>query len=206
LLGTKTPVVVADQSDNVGGGAPGDSTAALRWLLDHGAQDVALAILYDPEVVRIARKAGQGATLSVRLGGKLGPTSGDPLDLQVRVLSTRDRYRHAMAQDSGAPWFFSAGDVVALRCGTVDIVVGSERCQCFGPSIFSDLGIDPRRKRLLIPKSYQHFYSEFASIAGDIIYMAAPGAVPPDPRQIPYRRLDTRRLFPWVEDPRSDVK
>lgn len=31
--------------------------------------------------------------------------------------------------------------------------------------------------------------------------MAAPGAVMPDPKQIAYRRLDTARLYPWVEDP-----
>ena len=97
--------------------------------------------------------------------------------------------------------FFPAGDVVALRCGGIDIVVSSERCPCFSPAIFSDLGIDPKRKRLLIPKSNQHFYNAFAPIAGEVIYMAAPGAVPPDPRQIRYRRLDTTRLYPWADDP-----
>jgi len=47
---------------------------------------------------------------------------------------------------------------------------------------FSDLGIDPSRKRILIPKSYQHFYAAFSAIAAEIIYMAAPGAVAPDAR------------------------
>jgi microcystin degradation protein MlrC len=201
LASKNTPVVVADQSDNIGGGAPGDSTFALHWLLDHRAEDVAMAIFYDPGVVEIAKNAGKGSTISVRLGGKLGRFSGTPVDIEVAVLSTLDNYMHALPQQIGEPWLFPVGDVVALRCGSIDIVVGSERCQCFSPSIFSDLGIDPKRKRLLIPKSYQHFYSGFASIAGEIIYMAAPGAVAPDPKQIPYRRLDTSRLYPWVDDP-----
>lgn len=196
------PVVVADQSDNTGGGAPGDATFALRWLLDHQVQNVALAILHDPEVVKIARKAGVGATLPVRLGGKIGTSSGAPLDIEVTVLSMLDNYMHAFPQDSGEPALFPVGHVVALRCADgIDVIVGSERCQCFSPSIFSDLGIDPRTKRLLIPKSYQHFYSAFRSIAAEVIYMAGPGAVPPDPRQIPYRRLNTHRLYPWVQDP-----
>jgi microcystin degradation protein MlrC len=205
LTSKNIPVVVADQSDNTGGGAPGDSTYALRWLLDHQAEDVAMAIFYDPEVVKVANKAGKGSTLPVRLGGKMGPSSGDPVDIEVTVLSTRDNYMHAFPQQSGEPWLFPVGDVVALGCGSIDLVVGSKRCQCFAPSIFNDLGIDPKGKRLLIPKSYQHFYSAFAPIAGEVIYMAAPGAVGPDPRQIPYRHLETDRLYPWIEDPLEQI-
>jgi microcystin degradation protein MlrC len=201
LASTRTPVVVADQSDNAGGGAPGDATFALRWLLDHGAEHVAMAIFYDPEVVKITRKAGKGAVLPVRLGGKSGPSSGDPVDIEVTVVSILADYIHQFPQQSGAPALFPAGTVVALRCGTIDIVVSSERCQCFCPSIFSDLGIDPSRKRLLIPKSVQHFYRAFAPIAGEVIYMATPGAVAPDPKLIPYHRLDKSNMYPWVENP-----
>jgi microcystin degradation protein MlrC len=201
LASRKAPVVVADQSDNTGGGAPGDATFALRWLLEHQASEVALAIFYDPEVVKIAKKAGIGARLSVRLGGKVGPSSGAPLDLEVSVLAIREKYLHAFPQQSGEPFLFPAGDVTALRCGGIDLVVSSERCQCFTPVIFSDLRIDAGSKRVLIVKSVQHFHAAFAPIAGEVIYMAAPGAVTPDPRQIIYRALDTTRLYPWVEDP-----
>ena len=200
-----TPVVVADQSDNAGGGAPGDSTFALRWLLEHQARDVAMAIFYDPQVVQIAKKAGHGSTLVVRLGGKLGVMSGNPVDIEVTVLSVLENYQHAFPQQSGKPDLFPLGDVVALRCGSIDIVVSSRRCQCFSPSIFEDLGIDPAQKRLLIPKSTQHFYAAFAPIAGEVIYMAGPGAVSPDPMQIPYRRVNTGGLYPWVEDPLGDA-
>jgi microcystin degradation protein MlrC len=201
-LGSKIyPVVVADQSDNPGGGAPGDATYALRWLLDHDAQDVAMAIFYDPGVVSIAKKAGIGAMINIRLGGKMGCASGTPVDIAVTVLAIMSDYQHAMPQQSGESILYSAGDIVALRCGSVDVIVSSERCQCFGPSIFNDCGIDPTQKRLLIPKSVQHFYGPFSTIASEIIYMAGPGAVAPDPRQISYRILDTSRLYPWTDDP-----
>ena len=197
----KKPVVVADQSDNPGSGAPGDATFALRWLLDYEVKDVAIALFYDPEVVRITKKAGQGAILPIRLGGKLGPSSGMPVDIDATVLSVRNDYHHVFPQQSGEPWWFPTGDTVALRSGSIDIVVSSKRCQCYSPSIFSDFGIDPRSKQLLIVKSVQHFYGAFAPIAGEVIYMAGPGAVAPDPRQAVYRRVDTTRLYPWAEDP-----
>jgi microcystin degradation protein MlrC len=196
-----TPVVVADQSDNAGGGAPGDATFALRWLLDHHIEDAALAIFYDPEVVRLAFKVGSGATLPVRLGGKMGPFSGDPVDLEVTVGAMFRNYLHALPQQSGEPMLFPAGDAVALRHGGIELIVSSERCQCFSPAIFSDFGIDPSRKRLLIPKSAQHFFGSFAPIAAEIIYMAGPGLVAPDPRRFKYEKLDVSRIYPWHENP-----
>jgi microcystin degradation protein MlrC len=203
---TRSPVVVADQSDNCGGGAPGDATYALHWLLEHGASGVAMAIFYDPGVVALAKRAGQGAKLSIRLGGKMGRFSGSPLDLEVTVTAVRENYNHEFPQRSGNPQLYPIGDVAALRCQGIDIVVASERTQCFAPSIFTDLHLDPRERRVLVVKSVQHFYGAFAPIAAEIIYMAAPGAVAPDPRLINYRRLDTTRLYPWAEDPLTAKK
>ena len=82
------PVVVADQADNAGGGAPSDSTFVLRALLERGVKNAAVAMMWDPIVVRLAMSAGVGATMNVRLGGKMGPMSGDPLDLTVTVADT----------------------------------------------------------------------------------------------------------------------
>jgi microcystin degradation protein MlrC len=198
------PVVVADQSDNVGCGAPGDATFALRWLLDHGAPSAALAIVYDPEVARLAAKAGQGAQLSVRLGGKLGPSSGEPIDLEVTVIAVREDYIHELPQRSGSAISFRAGTVASLRHAGIDIVVSSERCQCVSPQIFVDLEIDPTLMQILIPKSSQHFYGAFSPIARAVIYMSAPGAVAPDPRLLQYRRLLTDDMYPWAADPLVD--
>jgi microcystin degradation protein MlrC len=201
LGGTRRPVVVADQSDNPGGGAPADATYVLRWLLEHEVGEVGMAFFYDPEVVRITRSAGKGANLQLRLGGKLGPFSGDPVDLEVTVAGIIENYRQPFPQESGEPRSLYQGTVVALRSAGIDVIVTDGREQCLSPAVFSDLGIDPGTKRLLIPKSAQHFYAAFAPIAAEIVYMSAPGAVVPDPRRIPYRHLETHRLFPWVENP-----
>lgn len=215
---SNNPVVVADQSDNPGGGAPGDATFALRWLLDHGVADAGLAIFYDPEVVKRAMIVGVGACLPVRLGGKLGATSGEPIDLFVEVIGIRKNYKHRWPQQSGEPLTMPIGNVVALRCrnitqysntkahhNEIDLIVSSEPCQCFSPCIFNDLGIDPKQKRLLIPKSTQHFYSAFADLAAKTIYMAGPGAVVPLVKQIPYKNMPMHNKYPWVENPHQSL-
>ena len=57
----------------------------LRALLERGVTNAALGMIWDPVAVAVVMSAGAGATLDLRLGGKMGPMSGDPLDLRVTV-------------------------------------------------------------------------------------------------------------------------
>jgi len=108
-------------------------------------------------------------------------------------------YLHEFPQQGSAPLAVPLGDVAGLECDGVYIIVGSRRSQCFSPKIFFDFGFDALD--IYVPKSTNHFLSGFGPIAGEVIYMAAPGAIPPLVKQIPYKNLDTNRLFPWVDDP-----
>ena len=199
LESDRGPVVLADQADNPGGGAPSDSTFVLRRLLERGVQDAAIAMFWDPVVVRLAHSAGPGANLKVRLGGKMGPMSGDPLDLEVTVTGVIENMTQAWPQEEHA-LIQQCGDAAALNCQGIDIIVNSRRSQVFSPDVFTNFGIDAATKRLLVVKSTQHFYAGFAPIAAEILYMAAPGAVAPIMTDIPYTRVD-RNKFPWVDDP-----
>lgn len=198
------PVLVADQSDNAGGGAPGDSTFALRWLLDHQVDKAACAILYDPQVVKLAIAAGIGSQLLVRLGGKLCVASGDPLDIDVTVTAIEPNYVHLFPQESGDTTWFALGDTVALHCQGIDIVVSSLRCQCYSASVFADLGIPIAERQLIVVKSTQHFYADFAPRCSEVIYMAGPGAVSPNVQLINYHNVPKNSKFPWVDDPFSN--
>ncbi|HMN27376.1 MAG TPA: MlrC C-terminal domain-containing protein, partial [Caldilineaceae bacterium] len=200
LASDKQPVVVADQSDNAGAGAPSDSTFVLRALLARGVTNAAIGMFWDPIVVQLAKAAGVGAKLSVRLGGKMGPMSGDPLDLTVQVKGIiADMIQHWPQQD-GSATPSRCGDSVALECNGIDIIVNSKRTQVLNTDVFTNFGIRVQEKRLLVVKSIQHFYAGFAPIAGEIIYMGAPGAVTPIMEQIPFQRVDLHK-YPWVDDP-----
>ncbi|MBA2667530.1 MAG: M81 family metallopeptidase [Trueperaceae bacterium] len=199
LAAPRGPVVLADQADNAGGGAPGDSTVVLRRLLERGVSDAGLAMIWDPVAVSLANAAGAGATLSLRLGGKMGAASGDPLDVEAHVIGVIDAMKQRWPQKEGAI-MSPCGDAVALRIQGVDVIVASRRTQVFSPDVWTNFGIDPRAKRLLVVKSAQHFHAGFAPIASEIVYMAAPGAVAVDLDQVPYERVDRER-YPWVEDP-----
>ena len=202
LANPKAPIVVADQADNPGGGAPSDSTFALRELLRRGVTNAGVAMMWDPIVVNLAKAAGVGATLRVRLGGKMGPMSGDPLDLTVTVTGILDKMVQGWPQQGADPLPIQCGDAVALHCQGIDIIVNNKRGQVFSPDVFRNFGIDPLQKKLLVVKSTQHFYAGYAPIAAEIIYMAAPGAITPRMKEIGFTRVDLNK-YPWVDDPLS---
>ncbi|SEO17590.1 Microcystin degradation protein MlrC, contains DUF1485 domain [Salinihabitans flavidus] len=189
------PVVLADVSDNAGGGAPSDATFLLRAMLERGMQGVATGIFWDPVVVRICKEAGEGATLPIRLGGKCGPVSGDPLDLTVTVR----RVASGLTQRFGelpAP----LGEVVWLHCDGIDILVNDTRTQTFHPEAFENMGIRLAERKYVCVKSSNHYQAGFAPIASKVIPVATPGSITPDYANIPYTKR-ARDYWPAVEDP-----
>jgi microcystin degradation protein MlrC len=191
-----TPVVFADIADNPGGGAAGDSTFIARALMERGVGNCAIGGIWDPVAVEICRGAGIGATLGLRLGGKAGPWSGNPLDLQVTVTGVFDD----MLAEGLSGSTRRVGNTVTLQADGLEFVVHAARCQNFHPSFFANAGIDYTKKKILVVKSMQHFYSNYAAISRDIIYVSTPGVVDHDIRRLPLARA-ARPLWPLDEDP-----
>lgn len=189
------PVVLADVSDNAGGGAPGDSTFILRRIIERGIEDVATCLYWDPIAVRLCREAGEGATLALRIGGKVGPASGDPLDLTVTIR----RIASGITQRFG-PTPLGIGDAVWVTAGGVDIVLNTVRTQVFHPECMTALGLDPAQRKIVVVKSSNHFRAGFEPIASEILYVGGPGALQPHFEELPFTKLK-RPYWPKVADP-----
>lgn len=188
------PVVIADTSDNPGGGAAGDSTHILHRLIERDVRDVAVGALWDPQALELATKAGVGARLPLRMGGKVSPLSGQPVDLDAEVTACReDLIGFAFGEK------VRLGPHVALQAEGVTIVLSRVREQTHSPQVFTELGIDLRSKRIVVVKSAQHFHALFAPIASAIVYCSPPGTVTTDYAVWPYRRL-RRPIWP-LDDP-----
>jgi microcystin degradation protein MlrC len=92
------------------------------------------------------------------------------------------------------------GPAAWIRAGGVDLVLTGRREQVFGTDLFSNLGLDPAARRLVVVKSTQHFHASFAAIADQVIYVSTPGAIAPDFAAIPYTKRDAN-YWPKVRDP-----
>jgi microcystin degradation protein MlrC len=129
--------------------------------------------------------AGVGASLALRIGGKIGPLSGAPRDLRVSVKALQPELM--MTGLSNTPT--AMGDSALVECHGVEILLCSIRNQAMGSDLFTNIGVDLAAKKLIVVKSSQHFYASFSKVAKQVIYVAAPGAVTVDLKTLPYKKI-----------------
>ncbi|MFP4482457.1 MAG: M81 family metallopeptidase [Thermovirgaceae bacterium] len=193
------PVVLADPSDNPGGGGPGDGTHILSKLVEMGAKNAALAVITDPEVVEEAVRAGVGATIKVRLGGKVESeeVNGAPMETTARVRTITDGVfvnKGPMAKGL----VNNIGRTVVLDIGGIEVIVPERRFQPWDPEIFRRMGIEPTEKKILVVKSSLHFRAAYEGLAAEIIEVDTPGLLSSNFSNFAYRHLK-RPVFPLDE-------
>ncbi|MDP9375334.1 MAG: M81 family metallopeptidase [Chloroflexota bacterium] len=203
LEAPRGPVVLADIGDNPGGGTPADGTVLLAELLRQGATRAALAIIADPEAAGRAIAAGAGATLPLRLGGKVDRFHGTPLDVTARVLRVTDgRFRHTGPMSTGAEMNLGPTAVVApagAGGGEVQVILTTHRYQPTDLEVFRAQGIEPTEQQILVVKSSVHFRAAFTPIAARIVEVDTPGLTSPHLERFDFKRIP-RPMYPLDPD------
>ena len=182
------PVVIADTQDNPGAGADSNTTGMLRALLDNGAQDAALGLIWDPEAAAQAHAAGVGATLELALGGRSGTPGDAPFTGTFEVVALSDgrcRYDGPMMHGMQV----ELGPVACLKIGGVRIAVSSTKAQMLDRNLYRVAGIEPEQMKILVNKSSVHFRADFQPIAHTVLVAKAPGPMTADPADLPWKRL-----------------
>jgi len=189
------PIVLADVADNPGGGGAGDSTHLLRALIDHNIAPAAVGIIWDPQAVVFAHYAGVGAVLPLRIGGKMGPLSGKPVDLKITVKAlTDDLWQWAMGVRD------PLGQAALVESNGIEILLVSTRQQVLSPECFTNLGVTLERQKVIVVKSAHHFHATFAPLAREILYVDLPGTVSQNYTSTPYSALP-EPLWPFQQPP-----
>jgi microcystin degradation protein MlrC len=163
------PLVVADYTDNPGGGGYGDATALLKGLIEAGVEGVAFHAICDPQAVEAGISAGLGTEAPLTLGGKTDPAmGGGPLTLtgEVTHLTTGRFIAHG---PMGGGVERDYGPSMVFRVGGIDIIVISNNGQAVDLGQFTSLGIDPTRYTTVAVKSMQHFRAAFEPLAREVI-------------------------------------
>lgn len=168
----KYPVILADQADNTGGGAPGDSTEVLSLFLDLELEDALILYMVDPVTVAEARGAGIDKSFAALVGGRSHPAQGKPVSMNATVLALGD----GLFTYDGPMLAGLTGDMgpsAAIRQGGVTVICVTSREQPLDTAFTRTLGIDCASMRYIAVKSAVHFRSGFAEIAGSIFNIDA---------------------------------
>lgn len=188
------PVILAEVSDNPGGGAPGDGTHLLRAMLDAGLEHACFGFITDAAVAEQAHAAGVGATIDIQLGGTSDDLHGAPIETSAYVKTLSDG-RFLLQTPMGRGSLVDMGRMARLVIGGVDVIVATGRSQTLDPELFLLHGIDVTRYRIVALKSQQHFRAGFEGIAGEIIRVDTPGSTSSNLSNLPFERVN-RPIWP----------
>ena len=186
-------VVLADAADCVGGGATGDSAAALAALLQHAPMASAALHIVDAETAARASDHAIGDRFCVHIGNKLDSAYGAPLEVEAALLAVSDgRFVYSGGLMRGVE--AQMGPTAVLRIGAVDVLVSSLSAYEYADEAFAANGIDVRRKKFVVvknPMNYQQTYSD----ASSHFILDTPGPTTPNLGALQWRQLD-RPTFP----------
>ena len=205
-VGKQGPLVVADGTDNPGGGGYNDTTPVLQALIDAKVENVAFGTIFDPGTVQQAAKAGVGAEIDVVLGGHTDPSMGGPVKARAVVKMLSDgSFKNDGPMNAGVET--GMGPTAVLRIGGIDVVTISNRIQTIDLQVFLSQGIDPRTKSVVVVKSVQHFRAAYAPIAREIVLVDSGGICSPDITRLKFTKL-RRPIWPLdgVNDPYAGAR
>jgi microcystin degradation protein MlrC len=184
--GGKGPVVLADTQDNPGGGGHGDTTGLLAELIRQNAQAAVLAPMNDAEAAAACHKAGEGARITLDLGGK---SDGAPLRVEAVVEKLSDgRFTLSGPMGKGNPADLGPSALIRVAPG-VRVVVVSRKMQGHDQELFRQVGVEPSEQAIVAVKSSVHFRAHFQPISSEVIVVTAPGPVVADPATLPFTNL-----------------
>lgn len=181
------PAIVLDPADNPLSGGIGDTPALLRALLaSERPPRTAFGFFWDPPLVAECHRLGVGATLRVRLGGRVTTDFGAPVEVDARIAKLTDGrfrnegpYEHHLEVDVGRTALL---DVQGIQ------VIVTESCQTPNdPAYFRLHGIDPEQLDLLCVKAKNHFRAAFSGMARCLIDVDSPGPAAADLSHYNYR-------------------
>jgi len=193
--------VIAEPSDNIGGGAPGDGTGLLRALVTHRVANAAMC-LCDPQAVVQLQSLEIGDSITLSLGGKGSRFDEGPLPLNVELVSCsdgrfalEDRQSHlaSMCGDH-----FDMGPCAVVRCAGITILLTSRKTPPFDLGQWRSQQIEPTKLSVIGVKAAVAHRRAYDPIASRMLWADTPGPCRSDLRTFPYRRL-RRPVYPLDE-------
>jgi microcystin degradation protein MlrC len=190
------PVVLLDVGDNIGGGAPGDSTVILRAALNSGSRPL-VQTLWDPEAARRCIEAGPGAEVRLRVGVKNSHSVGEPVEVRGTVRAVSDgRFEEPTATHGGFR-FFDQGPTAVLD--TVEghtLVLGSKAVMNSSLQQLLSVGVDPERYHIVVAKGVNSPRAAYGAIARRMVVVDTEGITAMNLERFTYQHR-RKPLYPF---------
>jgi microcystin degradation protein MlrC len=192
-------VVISDTGDTVFGGAAGDSNLIAESILRLGIKSKTLIPFISPKTVAELAAAGEGAEVTVMLGGDAAPAFFTPLKVTGKVRRVADG--SAVKLDYNQQDYVDMGRVVIFDVGPITMLVTEKRGVAGNlPSAYRAFGVEPTDYKIAVLKTASNF-QYFASLTSEVIRADTRGPGQSDVHALPWKRIP-RPMYPL--DPIDD--
>ncbi len=177
-----------------------DSTHVLRELIRRGGgKKVAVPFLWDPVAAAEAVNAGEGARVTLSVGGRSSDRAGGPVEITGTV-----RFAGPLSYTITGPMNRGVrsdlGPSALIDTGSVSVSVITHARTAVDEDPFRIFGLDARDFDIVVLRSKTHFRAVWESLSAEILVVDTPDWGPADLTTLPYRHVPTERLFPFRDD------
>jgi microcystin degradation protein MlrC len=155
-------VTIADASDVVTAGGPGDSTHLLRALLAGAGGMLTYCAVRDPQAIAALWSADPGERFALAIGGTLDPASSPPLPVAGAIES-----KHARR---------GFGRTIVLAVEHLRIVVTEGPAMVMRPAFYTDLGLSLWKADIVVVKNFFPFLLFFLPYNRKTVFVRTRGA------------------------------
>ncbi|GGH20976.1 microcystinase C [Dyadobacter endophyticus] len=192
LVNHLQPVLLLDMGDNIGGGAPGNSTLILEQL-EAGALSGFFVCLYDPESVEKCQDVSAGAVVPLFLGGKKG------FQTSVEVLALHDgRFTEDTPRHGGFVHYDMGPTAVVRTPSGNTVMLTTRRTPPYSLRQLTAFGLDPRGFRGIVAKGVNAPIAAYSDVCPSIVQVDTPGVTQADMTLFTYQNRKIP-LFPFEE-------
>lgn len=193
-----SPVILVEPSDNIGGGAPGDTTTFLTAFLQESFEN-SVVVINDPGLVESLADAVPGEKRTVRIGAVLSGTFCEPVETEVEFISSsdgsfelEDRHSH-LASMNGV--HIRMGPCAVVRAQRVSILLTSRKTPPFDLGQLRSQGIVPEKCSVIGVKAAVAHRQGYDPITAATFTVNVPGPCSSQLKGFPFEKV-RRPIYP----------
>ncbi|MBT3361282.1 MAG: M81 family metallopeptidase [Rhodospirillales bacterium] len=179
---SKKPVVLLEHADRMN-----DSTWVLRALVKaKNPGRVAVPYLWDPTAAAEAMAAGEGATVTLDVGGHSSDRAGGPVSLTGKVIYCGEKSYVGTGPMRGGQ-VIELGPTAVIDAGGIVVWVTERSLSAIDDDPFKQFGFDPAEFDIIVLRSKTHFRAIYEKLAAEIIIVDTPDWGPAELTTLPFK-------------------
>jgi microcystin degradation protein MlrC len=185
------PILMLDMGDNVGGGAPGNSTHLLEALEKENQSKVFICI-YDPHAVVVALAHAQGESFPLAFGDTTAKYQTNVTLIHVSDgIFTEDTPKHG-----GFVNYDMGQTVIVKTAGENTVMITTKRTPPYSLKQLTSFGLNPEDFEIIIAKGVNAPIAAYRAVCPSIIQVDTPGVTQADMTLFEYENR-RKPMFPF---------